>query len=196
MTSNNFINSLRTLNEENIIYHIKNIKHTPIEIHILKKRLIEIRNYKKTKMREFMMKQQIIRQNELIRKQQLELLNQKIKFQNEILKEQNKQLNTRQLNTRKLPLIEQNYPVLTKLKQEIELQHPSITKIDNNINESQKYQNIKEIYDNQQINNNNDDDNIEYIKELIKRKNNKLDLMNKLDRINFLFNKVNNTKKI
>lgn len=120
MVNNHFINSLRTMNEENIIYHIKNIKHTPIEIHILKKRLIDIKNNKITRMKEIMMQKKIMKQNEIIKKQHNELINQQIRFQNEILKEQNKQLilniqhNTSN-NQNKDNINFIDYPILTKI---------------------------------------------------------------------------------
>lgn len=294
--NNNFINSLRTMNEENLIYHLKNIKHTPVEIHILKKRLVEIRNNKKIKMREVIMKKKIMEQNETIKQQQTELMNQQIRFQYQLLKEQNRQLSMnliqqqqqqnvfrndnytnfnqninnyknnkyaidrpissislnrqnknmdilgvipskQHLNNSNMKIDFVSHPVLTKMPkgQEKELQHPSLVKITQNfdgdhpsmINRStynvhkkingqdfEKFQrqrqlDIEQIYGKQlqqpQQNINkfhvqveeeeNEEDNIDYIKQLIAKKKEKeednSDLIKKLDRINFLVNKIN-----
>lgn len=250
---NDFISTLRTMNEENIIYHLKNIKHTPIEIHILKKKLIEIRNNKKMKMREMMIKKIIMKQNETIEKQKNKLIDQQIRF----LKEQNKQLTTNLMqqqyiynnqNTNRYMIDRPistmstnennsqisnrhimprkakqninmsfiNHPALTKMpkKNETELQHPSTVKITHQmggdhpsmVNKSNysthkrigmpeleelqrtREQDIGQIYEKEQ-----NEDNIDYIKQLIekRKKNNNQDLIKKLNRINYLVNKIN-----
>lgn len=94
MTDNNndFISSLKSMNEDNIIHHIKNIKHTPIEIIILKKRLVEIRNRKQALLKEKVLENKIKQLDQTIKKQQEQLHNQYLAFQLHLLKEQNKKL--------------------------------------------------------------------------------------------------------
>ena len=85
MIKNNFINSLKYMNEETIIYHIKYGNHSLIEIQILKKRLNDINNKKNQENRIILLLNKISYLENIIKNQQNEINNLKIKNQqNEI----------------------------------------------------------------------------------------------------------------
>jgi len=77
MIKNNFIKSLKYMNEETIIHHIKYGKHNLIETNILKKRLNDINNKK-------IQDNKIFYLENIIKNQQIEINNLKLKIKENV----------------------------------------------------------------------------------------------------------------
>lgn len=80
MINDNFINSLKYMNEETILYHINYVNHNLIETQILKKRLNDIYNKKKQENKESYLINKITYLENIIKNQQIEINNLKLKI--------------------------------------------------------------------------------------------------------------------
>lgn len=79
MINDNFINSLKYMDEETIIYNINNVKYNLIETQILKKRLLDINNKKKEMSKEVYFLNKIKYLENIIKNQQIEINKLKVK---------------------------------------------------------------------------------------------------------------------
>lgn len=84
MINDKFINSLKYMNEETILYQIKNGKHNIIETQILKKRLNDLFNKKKQEDKEFYLINKISYLENIIKNQQIEINILKLKVKEDV----------------------------------------------------------------------------------------------------------------